>query len=255
MGMFDIECPICGANFVGPLKSEIESGKAQAWIAKNTPALKWLDEAVIVLPSGPIFGQYDFYGRITDGKNEYAAITANSEGLGYALHQACWELAGKPSFEWLKDRQLTFGAKPPFDEFAEQFFDWDGFIEKGVDLDAALDPRHPKGVFSKDRIMNFIKEINSRNEVGTKDRVPALVKKGYVINPKTGRKIKIGGPTHAMILATGALKKAITVYLLRRADRILGVFDSEEKAKLYAIESGNLDNSQITPMELNRGEM
>lgn len=281
MGMFDIECPVCGANFVGPLKTELESKKAKTWVSKHKAMLTWLDEAVIVLPTdieatGHMFGEYDSYGRITDGKREYQAITADLDGVGYVLHQACWELAGKPSYELLDDSRIVVGPKEPFTKFAEQFFDWDGFIEKGVELEAALDPRHNK--FSKDRIMELIKNIGGPYTVSKppspvkKVRAPTpekkvspkpkstvaekkaspKAKKGYTINPNTGREIKIGGATHTALISAGVLgalgalgasesKKPteITMYVVIRYGNILGVFDSDEKAQRYIKKSFN----------------
>jgi hypothetical protein len=105
------------------------------------------------------------------------------------------------------------------------------------------------------------KKVSPKTKAPTLEKVSPKTKKGYVINPKTGREIKIGGATHAALVAAGKLgelkSKVIeepTIYLVITYDGVEGVFDSEEKAKMYAKKFKKSANALINTMQLNKEE-
>ena len=163
MGMWDLPCPVCGANLEGPGDgSHFESKKAKAWVKRNNKKLQWLDEIVAVLSNGKSFeGHYNGYGEVISGNKEINIDgEAKDEGI-VGLHTACWELLNKPSAEWMQQNSLGSGSGwqtplEPFAPFQEQFFDWEGFILEGKDLWAAFDPRLDRR--SRERIERLILE-------------------------------------------------------------------------------------------------
>jgi hypothetical protein len=80
MGMYSQRCQgICG-------------GREIFAAALAEPTEEWMTHAVVITPSGSILrGTYDGYGRV-DGREDAIGVDNNT-----VYHEACWELAGKPT--------------------------------------------------------------------------------------------------------------------------------------------------------------
>ena len=67
MGMFDMACPVCGANLLGPNRVELENASAQKWVKTHKHDLNWLDELVAVGDDGSVVeGTYDLAGGVIE---------------------------------------------------------------------------------------------------------------------------------------------------------------------------------------------
>lgn len=149
MGCFDIACPVCGAPTVKP------DSKAQ-WCATNGKMLEWLGNLVAIRDdSEPFFGTYDCYGRVENGPSSVDVYCGEAIGM----HQRCWELLGRPNYDWLVKHHIFSGDNKylkPFKDYANQFYDWEGFIEANIDLWAAFDPYLDETNRNRIRIMKKI---------------------------------------------------------------------------------------------------
>lgn len=109
MGFFSFDCKECGHPMLCNYSSDEEING-------------WMKEAVVLEPNGSrLIGEYDGYGRV--GGSSYADGDIGDDAVW--LHQACWEVAGKP------ERDAFDG---PSDHSADQGY----FFDREHDM---IDPR------------------------------------------------------------------------------------------------------------------
>ena len=199
MGMWDLPCPVCGANLGGPGDgSHFESNKARTSVIRNKKKLQWLEEIIAVKPDGKVFkGYYDGYGHVISGNQEIPIDGETIEGSDeegiVGLHTACWELLNKPPADWMQQHKFGSGSGwqhpvEPFAPFDEQFFDWEGFILEGNDLWAAFDPRLDRR--SRERIEDLINRKGGPYRTSINNKAP---RRGKVAPQK--RKVSTDGLT------------------------------------------------------------
>lgn len=86
MGFFSQNCKRCGHPAL-----HVRCNKINAWMT----------QVVVITPNGSILkGEYDGYGRLTGlgGVDEMATTVEYAIGVENTVyHQACWEVAGKPT--------------------------------------------------------------------------------------------------------------------------------------------------------------
>jgi len=252
---------------VGPQYITDQDKKVENWIKRHKEQIKWLDELIALSPDGTgLRGFYNAYGGVQNKAGDKVDIL-DSDSIG--MHVICWELAGKPSWQWLDEKGVHNSDDdylPPFRNYAEQFFNWDEFIANEPEdvLKLVLDPLMPGGEASKDRILAEIRKIggpfvSERKAKLIPKKAAKPLKKGFVKSPITGKAIKVGGELYNKLVSEGKItidtpsiassSTNTALDTINRENVLITVDTDKSKAQYYVI-TGNFNINEETMIEL-----
>jgi hypothetical protein len=79
-------------------------------LAQSDPGINdWMEHAVVLTTYGIYEGKYDGYGGLEGGYAEEDGEYTEElhHGRGIMVHEACWEVAGKPEFSYYSERGMS----------------------------------------------------------------------------------------------------------------------------------------------------